>query len=433
MPVGILGFSFNKAPQIDADNTFILTLADLYAQALDRARLFECEKMARREAELANKAKTDFLANMSHEIRTPIGVIQGYADLLLESEGLALEDHQMISIIQKNTQQLMGIIGEILDIAKIEAKKIEVERISFSLIDLVQDVETLATFKAKQKDVSIRFDYVDLPETICSDPTRLRQILVNLIGNAIKFTNRGYVQAKFEVLQSEDLNQSALLQVTVIDSGIGIAPDHHLRIFEPFIQADTSTRRRFGGTGLGLPISKRLAQALGGDLKLIRSSLENGSTFVLTIDCGKIGLSNRVVVTTKSSQAKGSHDRCLVGKRILLVEDSIDNQQLVSRFLAKEGVVVEVADSGITGVQMALAHDYQFILMDIQMPGLDGYEAVALLRARGYNRPIAAFTAHAMKSERERALASGFDDYLTKPIDRTELIQTVRRHVVVAS
>ncbi|MGZ3723650.1 MAG: ATP-binding protein, partial [Bdellovibrionales bacterium] len=328
------------------------------------------------------------------------------------------------SVIRRNTQQLTGLVGEVLDISKIEAEKIEIESIEFSLPELLDDVRTTAEFKASEKGIQLLFENSGIPDWIRSDPTRLRQVLVNLIGNAIKFTVQGHVKVRVSYTLSSQF------QVEVRDTGIGISEENQNSVFEPFIQADTSTRRRFGGTGLGLTISKRLAQALGGDVYLKESIPGKGSTFCFFMDCERVESPDLT-----SSEAGGVHgsygnkagNHELAGLRILLVEDSLDNQDLICSLLVREGAIVEVADTGSSGVKKALSKYYNVVLMDIQMPGLDGHQAVAHLRAQGYNRPIAALTAHVLSSERQKSLREGFDDYLTKPIDRGRLIRSLKR------
>lgn len=415
-PIGILAFAYDRVIDFELDRDYVLTIIDFCAQALERVRLTEREQLNRQQAEAANRAKTAFLANVSHEIRTPIGVIQGFADLLLESGGLTTTQRHWASVIRRNTQQLTGIIGEVLDISKIEAEKIEIENIGFSLKELLADVRTTAEFKAREKGIQFLFECGEVPEWVRSDPTRLRQILVNLVGNAIKFTVQGHVKVRV------NCNLAGRLEVEVRDTGIGISPESQLTVFDPFIQADTSTRRCFGGTGLGLTIAKRLAKALGGDVCLKESIQGRGSVFIFHMDC------QREDSPEARELQNESHRECeLEGLRILLVEDSPDNQDLICSLLAREGASVDVVDSGIMGVKKALEENYNVVLMDIQMPGLDGHEAVARLRAQGYNRPIAALTAHALSSERLKSLREGFDDYLTKPIDRVRLIRSLKR------
>jgi len=412
--IGMLGFSYNKKPRRKIDRTFILTIIGFCAQALERVRLMEREQLARQQAEAANVAKTAFLANVSHEIRTPIGVIQGFVDLLLDSSLTTVQRH-WASVIRRNTQQLTGIIGEVLDISKIEAEKIEIDSVEFSLSEILEDVRTTAAFKAQEKNIDLIWDCDRVPDWVRSDPTRLRQVMLNLIGNAIKFTVQGWVSVKvcYEGDQS--------LRVTVRDSGVGIPIETQQSIFEPFTQADSSTRRRFGGTGLGLTIAKRLARAMDGDVVLFESELGKGSCFKFHIHL------EEVVAPDVCAMPQPSRDYELQGMKVLLVEDSPDNQDLICNLLVREGALVDVADSGLTGVEKALAKRYNVVLMDIQMPGLDGHQAVTQLRAQGYNRPIAALTAHALSSERQKAVLEGFDDYLTKPIDRTRLIRSVKR------
>lgn len=411
--IGLIGFSYNRMPESPLKKTFTLTLTNLCAQAIDRARISELERLAREEAEAANRAKTDFLANMSHEIRTPIGIIQGYADLFCSCNNLPEKQRQWSAMIRRNARQLNAVIGEVLDISKIEADKLEIETIPFSLEELLEDVQAMAAFKAEKARIRLEFVMRGLPRFIESDPTRLKQILINLIGNAIKFTRAGVVRVEITKRQRR-------LEVLVTDTGVGIPTMHQTRIFEPFNQADYSTKRNFGGTGLGLSISKRLANALGGDLRLLKSEPGVGSVFVFTMP---------ISVATTSVPPRDLSDEIedLNGVHVLLVEDSVDNQELISLLLSDAGALVDVADGALKGIQLAMKNPYDVILMDIQMPDLDGHEAVARLRADGYHRPIAALTANAIRSEKEMSLRHGFDDYLTKPIDIPVLIRAIKR------
>jgi len=411
--IGLIGFSYNRMPESPLKKTFTLTLTNLCAQAIDRARISELERSARREAESANRAKSDFLANMSHEIRTPIGIIQGYADLFCSSSDLSDKQRQWSSMIRRNARQLNAVIGEVLDISKIEADKLDIETIPFSLDELLQDVQAMSAFKAEKARIRLEFVVRPLPRFIESDPTRIKQILINLIGNAIKFTRAGCVRVEVSKRQRR-------LQVLISDTGIGIPATHQARIFEPFHQADCSTKRNFGGTGLGLSISKRLANALGGDVQLMKSEMGVGSVFMITIPF-------ELASTPVPPRDLSEEIEDLGGLHVLLVEDSIDNQELISLLLSDAGALVDVADGALKGIQLAMKNKYDVILMDIQMPDLDGHEAVARLRADGYHRPIAALTANAFRSEKEQSLRHGFDDYLTKPIDIPLLIRAVKR------
>jgi len=419
-PIGMLSFCYSNEPRIPSQRTYLLTLLSFCAQALDRINLFEQEKEARKEAEAANRAKSDFLSNVSHEIRTPLGVIQGYADLLVESKNLSEKEREFAAIMQRNTRQLANIIGEVLDISKIEAEKLEIENAEFSLHELIGDVKTIAIFKGKERGISIDFKYdiTAIPKFIYSDATRIRQVLINLISNAIKFTLRGRIEVQFELLHKSELS------VTVKDHGIGIAPENRARIFEPFVQADSSTTRRFGGTGLGLSIAKNLAKALGGDVELVETEVNRGSTFRFCFPVTPIKVSSKE--TEDMSDDKESK-LALQGRKVLLVDDSEDIQDLVQFVLTEHGVNVKVAESGNDGFELARSDDFDMILMDIQMPDLDGYQTTALIRNHGYRRPIVALTAHAMRSEKEKALRSGFTDYLTKPIDFHKLMNVIER------
>jgi signal transduction histidine kinase/ActR/RegA family two-component response regulator len=418
-PIGFLGFSYNRKQPCPTETAFIITLVNLCAQALERVRLFDQERQARQMAEAANTAKTDFLANISHEIRTPIGVIQGFADLLSDSHGLNSEQKQWTSVIRRNTRQLTEIIGEVLDISKIETGEIEVENIVISLNELLEDVASTTAVRAKEKGLRLEFSGLETPTYIYSDPTRLRQILLNLVGNAIKFTTCGSVEVQVHCAQPKRL------EVIVKDTGIGIPVLFHPSIFKPFTQADTSTCRKFGGTGLGLYISKRLASALGGNLILLESTPGLGSTFLFTLNCEGTARQTPCEPIKRGATIVEKEDE-LKGLNILLVDDSEDNLDLLSHMLTLKGANVEVAGSGMMAIEMAFAKYYDVIVMDIQMPELDGYQTVSLLRQQGYRRPITALTAHALRSEREKSLRMGFDDYLTKPINLSTVVRTLK-------
>jgi signal transduction histidine kinase/DNA-binding response OmpR family regulator len=392
----------------------------------------EVERLAR-AAEAANITKSQFLANMSHEIRTPLGVILGFAELALDPGQSADDQRNYLLGIKRNGTQLLEILGDILDLSKIEANKMEIERVTFSLDGLLDDVEGLLGLRAREKGIGLRFEKdASLPAFIRTDPTRLRQIFVNLVGNAIKFTERGEVSIACQALPRGPDGGAWTLEFVVKDTGIGISPEQRNKLFQPFVQADSSMTRRFGGTGLGLLLSQQLARALDGDLELSGSELGKGSSFRFTIVAEAVepaqGPSSRAPVTPAPPLAIPiADDRApLAGMKILLVEDSEDNQTLVSRYLKGAGAVVELADNGLDAVEAAIDGDHDVILMDIQMPILDGHEATARLRQAGYTRPIVALTAHAMRDERERALKGGFDEYLTKPLQRAALIKTLR-------
>ncbi len=368
-------------------------------------------------AEKANRAKSQFLANMSHEIRTPIGVIQGFADLLDESSGLQGEQRRWVEMICRNTRLLTSVVGEILDLSRVEADMLELEHVVFPLSDVIDELSGSMRFKAEEKGIafSISADK-EMPTKINSDPTRFRQVLINIIGNAIKFTERGSVTARFAV-SSED---SSVLKITVSDTGIGMTKEQQAKIFEPFVQADSSMTRRFGGTGLGLAISKRLAKALKGDLRLVESSPGKGTTFELSFCC----LTNDNFTEANSPKQSPLKGR-LKDKKILLVEDALDNQLLVQHFLSDSGAMVTTANNGREGAEKALSNSFDMIIMDIQMPEMDGYESLSAIRSKGSTIPIIALTAHAIREERDRAQRAGFNGYLTKPITKRILIEKV--------
>ena len=389
-------------------------------------------EQAREQAEAANRAKSEFLANMSHEIRTPMTAILGYADVLLDDakDTGSIESAQ---IIKRNGVHLLDLINDILDLSKIEVGKCTVGCEMCSPSQIVAEVIVTMKVRADAKGLPLTLDVRGgIPETITTDPLRLRQILVNLVGNAIKFTEVGNVRVVVRLdTVSEDNNR---LIFDVIDTGIGMSEDQVAMLFQPFSQVDSSARRRFGGTGLGLAISKRLAGLLGGDIA-VRSSPGQGSTFSLSIGVGGLGGLKMAQERCRAVAARKPQDNVQkLNCRILLAEDGPDNQRLIAFVLRKAGAEVELAENGEIALDLALAarqsgSPFDVILMDMQMPVMDGYEATQKLRSAGYTEPIVALTAHAMAADREKCIEAGCDDYISKPIDSKKLVGAIEAWV----
>ncbi len=389
----------------------------------DHKRIARELEAAKETAENANAIKTAFLANMSHEIRTPLGAILGFSEPLKSTNlAHALRD-QYIDTISRNGKSLTRIIDDILDLAKVEAGRLDVEHIYFPLIDLFNEVIDLLREKANEKGIylTLTFD-PDVPKNIYSDPTRLRQIFINIIGNAIKFTDRGGVAVQVKSKQHKDDMLDFSIEVT--DTGRGLTEEQKNRLFEPFTQADNTTTRQFGGTGLGLALSKRLSEALGGTITIDKFEKDRDCTFVVSFVAMR-GKEEIEKVETLSDGFCPSNDLPLKGMHVLFADDSPDNQFLIEHFLTINGAEVSLASDGSEAVDLALAGNYDLVLMDIQMPKMDGYQATKVLLKRGYKTPIVALTAHAMAEERERTRTVGFSGHLTKPLNFTELLQTV--------
>jgi signal transduction histidine kinase/ActR/RegA family two-component response regulator len=399
--------------------------------------------IARSRAEAATNAKSEFLANMSHEIRTPMTAIMGYCDLLLseaDSDPQLRRHRNSLHTIRQNGDFLLGLLNDILDLSKIEAGKLEVERIAFSPIALVGEIKTLFRMRAAAKSLplNVRIEG-EVPREVESDPARIRQILLNLISNAIKFTAKGSVDIVMRMLPAyshQHPGEAPRLQFEVSDSGLGMSPDVIAKLFSAFMQADASVTRKFGGTGLGLSISQRLAQILSGEIT-VQSEPGVGSKFFLTL---AVGVPAASVDSAESTSAEPiakkppALELLPAGCRILLVEDGPDNQRLISLILKKAGAEVTIADNGELGVIAASEaqqrkRPFDLVLMDMQMPVLDGYQATARLRQEGHTLPIVALTAHAMSGDRQKCLAAGCDDYALKPIERATLMAMIRKYV----
>jgi two-component system CheB/CheR fusion protein len=372
-----------------------------------------------------DQRKDEFLANMSHEIRSPLTGIMGYADILL-SKLKDPEDIEFLKTIKESGNYLIEIVNDILDLSKIEAGKLVLNIEAVSVHAVLSELQGLMDGRARQKKLPLVLRYEGvLPESIQTDRTRLRQILINLVSNAIKFTDQGRVE-----ILARFLREGSLLQVEVIDTGIGIASEHQARLFQPFTQADSTSTREYGGTGLGLTITKRLVEMLGGSISF-DSELDKGSTFRVTIPTG---------AAPKRAQGGGAklpvetaHDEFpLRDRHVLVVDDRKEFCYLVSRYIEAAGgrtTAVCNGEAALDAIEAAEQGDpFHAVIMDIQMPGIDGYETTRRLRARGFRTPIIALTAGAMVGDREKCLKAGCDDYLTKPIDRTALVQLLAYH-----
>ncbi|GAB4141386.1 MAG: hypothetical protein Kow0040_30070 [Thermogutta sp.] len=390
-------------------------------------------------AESATRAKSEFLANMSHEIRTPLTAILGFTDILLGDPTLEQgppDRVEALYTIHRNGNYLLELINDILDLSKIEAGKLDVDRITCSPARILADVMSLMRVRAAAKNLPLVLQFDGkIPETIHSDPTRLRQILINLIGNAVKFTEVGEVRVVARLVREAE--QPSLLQIDVIDTGIGMTEEQLSRLFQPFSQGDSSTTRKYGGTGLGLTISKRLAEMLGGDITA-RSTPGKGSTFSVTVATGDIsGVTmlespDEALAASRTKGGVGAAPSVRLQGRILLAEDGPDNQRLISSILKKAGAEVTLVENGQAALDTALAaldrgEPFDLILMDMQMPVMDGYTATARLRQAGYDGPIVALTAHAMEGDDVACREAGCDDYLTKPIDRAKFFAMIAR------
>ena len=377
------------------------------------------------EAEAANHAKTEFLSKMSHEIRTPMTAILGFTEVLKRGGKNTPEHERMkhLNTISNSGTHLLELINDVLDLSKVESGAMEVESIHCDAATIAFEVNKVLKVKADEKDVSLDINIeTPLPEFIYSDPSRLRQIITNLVGNAIKFTEEGAVSVNIEY---ENSHTDPRLLIKVQDSGIGMSEKQLATIFDAFTQADASITRRFGGTGLGLSISRNLALAMQGDI-IVSSQEGEGSVFMITLPVGDIS----GVEILSPDQVRARFDQIATGVqtnwtfpecRALVVDDGPENRDLLSIVLSDLGITIETAENGLEGVNALNENEYDVVLMDIQMPIMDGYQAVAKMRELEYRKPIVALTANAMKGFEKRILDAGFSHYMTKPIDIDKL------------
>lgn len=421
---------YSKATFTHADGS----LAGLIGIIADLTDLKEAEEKMRAalvdklSAEAANRAKSAFLAHMSHEIRTPLTAIIGFSESLLD-HGQSLSDRvDSIQTIIRSGRHLLGVISDILDLSKIEAGRLELETVPVALDGLLQDVRALAALRATEKGIEFQLDPVfPLPQQIIGDALRLKQILLNLTCNAIKFTDKGSVTVR--VRHDPAAGQ---LRFEVTDTGIGMTDEQIAKLFTPFTQADSSTTRKYGGTGLGLFLSKQLAEKMGGSIT-VKSTPGAGSSFTLRVPTGPLDGVAFVHDATCWAQPAGAAAGAAVAPRlkgrVLLAEDNADNQRLIALHLQRLGAELVVVGNGEEALARALAEPFDLVLMDMQMPVLDGIEATRRLRAQGYRQPIVALTANAMQEDIRRCEEAGCDGFLSKPIDRARFSATVARYL----
>jgi signal transduction histidine kinase/CheY-like chemotaxis protein len=391
--------------------------------------------VAQNSAEDAKVAKSQFLANVSHEFRTPLGKILGCADLAENTSYTADERGRFIGTIRRNGRELMGMVNDLLDLTDVSENRMKVELSAFLLKEALDDVVSKLRLKAEKKGLSIFItSHGRIPETVESDLLRFKQIVTNMMSNAIKFTEKGKIEVIVELVSPLKMGHRMTLRIAVRDSGIGIRDEHRVKLFEHFSQIDGTSTRPCGGNGIGLYLSKRIALALGGDLILEESTPGVGSTFVFLFPDSIVDKNTKFTDLSGHelpvrASATPSPEANLHGIQVLVVDDCEDNQAMLGHFLNETGAKVDFASNGFEAIEKAENGEHDIILMDIQMPILDGISATEQLRERGYQKPIIAVTSNSKIDDIRKSMRTGFNDHITKPINFKELLQEVARWV----
>jgi len=394
-------------------------------------------RIARDRADAASAAKSAFVANMSHEIRTPLNAVLGFADVLRRGMAQSREEEmEYLDLIHRSGRHLLDLINNILDLAKIESGHLQIESLTFAPHRIVHDVVSVLRSRALERGIQLVASYdSELPETIDSDPTKLRQIVTNLVGNALKFTEVGTMTVSMKATSG----RNPMLRIDVRDTGIGMTPAQQQKIFNAFEQADGSTTRRFGGTGLGLSISRQFAEALGGTLTV--TSTENvGSTFTFALPFPAkretkwiSGYTIQTEIVRQQVEAENVPQLRLPAVSILVADDAEANRRLIALILTRAGANVMTACDGREALKLMADREFSVVLMDMQMPDIDGYQATEMIRSSGCETPIIALTGNAMTGDRQRCLDSGCTDFLTKPVHVDRLLTTVAKYTGVST